>query len=45
MMTKLTDYVLTAEDAPAYNELIISWTGIESAAAKEPPATQRIMFE
>ena len=34
-----------AEDARAYNELITSWSGIESAAAKEPTATQRTLFE
>ena len=34
-----------AEDARAYNELITSWTGIESAAVKEPSATQRLLFE
>ncbi len=34
-----------AEDARAYNELITSWTGIESAATKEPAATQRRLFE
>jgi len=34
-----------AEDARAYNELITSWSGIESAAAKEPSATQRTLFE
>ena len=34
-----------AEDARAYNELITSWTGIESAAVKEPSATQRTLFE
>ena len=35
-----------AEDARAYNELITSWTGIESAAtsATEPAATQRTLF-
>ncbi len=33
------------EDARAYNELITSWTGIESAAAKETPKTQRLLFE
>jgi putative DNA methylase len=34
-----------ADDARAYNELITSWTGIEAAAAKEPAATQRTLFE
>ncbi|HVA49147.1 MAG TPA: DUF1156 domain-containing protein [Pirellulales bacterium] len=34
-----------AEDARAYNELITSWTGIETAAAKQPPAAQRGLFE
>ena len=34
-----------AEDARAYNDLITSWTGIESAAAKTPAATQRSLFE
>jgi len=33
-----------AEDARAYNDLITSWTGIESAAAKAPAATQRTLF-
>jgi len=33
-----------AEDARAYNELITSWSGIESAAAKAPAATQRTLF-
>ncbi len=32
------------EDARAYNELITSWSGIESAAAKAPAATQRTLF-
>jgi putative DNA methylase len=32
-----------AEDARAYNELITSWTGIESAAASAPkPADQEL---
>jgi putative DNA methylase len=30
-----------AEDARAYNELITSWTGIESAAASVPPSVER----
>ncbi|MDZ4851481.1 MAG: DUF1156 domain-containing protein [Pirellulaceae bacterium] len=34
-----------AEDARAYNEVVTSWSGIESAAAKEPTATQRMLFE
>jgi len=35
-----------AEDARAYNELITSWTGIETAAAEAPTRpTQRSMFE
>ena len=34
-----------AEDARAYNELITSWTAIESAAAREPAAEQRTLFE
>jgi putative DNA methylase len=34
-----------AEDARAYNEVVTSWSGIESAAAKEPAATQRTLFD
>jgi putative DNA methylase len=34
-----------AEDARAYNEVVTSWSGIESAAAKEPSATQRTLFD
>ena len=34
-----------AEDARAYNDLITSWTGIESVAAKEPASTQRTLFD
>jgi putative DNA methylase len=34
-----------AEDARVYNELITSWTAIEAAAAREPAATQRTLFE
>ncbi len=34
-----------AEDARAYNEVVTSWSSIESAAAKEPTATQRKLFE
>ena len=30
-----------AEDARAYNELITSWTGIESAASSAPKPTLR----
>ncbi|MEI6819336.1 MAG: DUF1156 domain-containing protein [Verrucomicrobiota bacterium] len=33
-----------AEDARAYNELITSWTGIESAAASIPDPTQGDLF-
>jgi putative DNA methylase len=34
-----------AEDARAYNEVVTSWSGIESAAAKEPTPTQRTLFD
>ncbi len=34
-----------AEDARAYNEVVTSWSGIESAAAKEPGVTQRNLFD
>lgn len=34
-----------AEDARAYNEFITSWSAIEAAAAKEPVAAQRALFE
>ena len=34
-----------AEDARAYNEVVTSWTGIESAAAKVPTPTQRKLFD
>ena len=34
-----------AEDARAYNELITSWTGIESAAGATPTEKQSILFE
>jgi putative DNA methylase len=34
-----------AEDARAYNEVVTSWSGIESAAAKGPTATQRTLFD
>jgi putative DNA methylase len=33
-----------AEDARAYNELITSWTGIESAAGAAPTAKQGSLF-
>jgi putative DNA methylase len=34
-----------AEDARAYNELITSWTGIETAAAENPAQKQLSVFE
>lgn len=34
-----------AEDARAYNELITSWSAIEAAAAREPAAQQRTLFD
>jgi putative DNA methylase len=34
-----------AEDARAYNEVVTSWSGIESAAAKEPVSRQSKLFE
>ena len=34
-----------ADDARAYNELITSWTAIESAAAREPATQQRRLFD
>ncbi len=34
-----------AEDARAYNEVVTSWSGIESTAAAEPSTTQRSLFE
>jgi putative DNA methylase len=34
-----------AEDARAYNEVVTSWSGIESAAAKDPTMTQGTLFE
>jgi putative DNA methylase len=34
-----------AEDARAYNEIVTGWTGIESAAAKEPLAVQQTLFD
>jgi len=34
-----------AEDARAYNELITSWTGIESAAASAPKPAQQATFD
>ena len=33
-----------AEDARAYNEVVTSWSGIESAAAKEPAFKQGELF-
>jgi putative DNA methylase len=34
-----------AEDARAYNELVTSWSGIETAASKEPSLIQRELFD
>lgn len=34
-----------AEDARDCNEVVTSWSGIESAAAKESTATQPTLFE
>jgi putative DNA methylase len=34
-----------AEDARAYNEVVTSWAGIESAAAQEPGFVQRELFD
>jgi putative DNA methylase len=34
-----------AEDARAYNEVVTGWSGIETAAAREPGAEQRQLFE
>jgi putative DNA methylase len=34
-----------AEDARAYNEVVTSWSGIESASAAEPGFTQRTLFD
>jgi putative DNA methylase len=34
-----------AEDARAYNEIVTSWSGIESAASKEPAMKQGELFE
>jgi putative DNA methylase len=34
-----------AEDARAYNEVVTSWSGIESAAANESTATQPMLFD
>lgn len=34
-----------AEDARAYNEVVTSWAGIESAAAKKTGFTQRTLFD
>ena len=33
-----------AEDARAYNEVVTSWSGIESAAAREPGMKQGELF-
>ena len=34
-----------ADDARSYNEVVTSWSGIESAAEKDPAAVQRSLFE
>lgn len=34
-----------AEEARAYNEVVTSWSGIESAATKEPSFTQTTLFD
>jgi putative DNA methylase len=34
-----------AEDARAYNEVVTSWSGIETAASKEPSLIQRELFD
>lgn len=34
-----------AEDARAYNEVVTSWSGIETAACKEPSLIQRELFD
>ncbi len=34
-----------AEESRAYNEVVTSWAGIESAAAREPGVTQRTLFD
>jgi len=34
-----------ADDARAYNEVVTSWSAIETAAAKESSSTQRALFE
>ena len=34
-----------AEDARAYNEIVTSWSSIESAGAKEPAMTQQTLFD
>jgi putative DNA methylase len=34
-----------AEDARGYNEVVTSWSGIESAATKEPSLIQRDLFD
>ena len=33
------------DEARAYNEVVTSWSGIESAASKEPGAVQGQLFE
>ena len=42
--TNLCERLGQAEDARAYNELITSWTGIESAAATAKPPEQAEFF-
>ncbi len=44
MAVPLCERAGRAEDARAYNELITSWSGIESAAAKEPTLKQGELF-
>jgi putative DNA methylase len=34
-----------AEDARAYNEVVTGWSGIESAAVKEPSPVQKTLFD
>jgi len=34
-----------ADDARAYNEVVTSWSAIETAAAKESSSTQRALFD
>ncbi len=34
-----------SEDARAYNEVVTSWSGIESAALKKPAPIQRTLFD